>query len=610
MKLPRYKDSASSNVVASNRSLTTGVATGGAIADIGALALSKVAEYGAMKNNHEAKLRRLDINTNKSLSDSMMFGKTSEFENSLMNREDFLTPDNWLLDYDTQAKGWEKEFKTGLDEQTWTEYQPLYYQKFFESRNKVVTAINNQKLKNAGHAFNESLNTYNKTLENATSLREMETAYELYTEIHLADNVKTNLFDTDKFNKVKDETKQYTNVKYGMFQATEGLNIQSPNGSKEIDWNSVTSRLKNKNFSMVDIEGNEITVDDDLRQVLIKEATELFNTQNGLHTKQKEENDKTDKKDFTNRIISLETGSKEGAEGAKNFMADLEKSNLEPSMKLTLRTAYNASLNNMKNGKNSWNSIQGTQALSLVTYMVGSGAMDTEAERQVIFDLMANGLLKPETALSLYDKSITLTKNRNVFKKDLTTRATSMLMKEIGAGDGVLSLLDNIQNVPPEQRTAMLTQALSSGRMTQEAYNAMNNMFSLLAQGERKGFTYENMLVNQRHPNYILNDLISTYKGSMNDARLKELQTRIDGIVGTTATDKTFYIMPTDYFTKKTPSNANMVVPQRLEGEGVLEYVKRAKKLIKRNDNLPSVITGDNIETLDISDLFITPDFE
>ena len=610
MKLPRYKDSASSNVVASNRSLTTGVSEGGAIADIGALALGKVAEYGAIKNKHEEKLRRLDINTNKSLSDSMMFGKTSEFENSLMNREDFLTPDNWLLDYDTQAKGWEKEFKIGLDEQTWTEYQPLYYQKFFESRNKVVTAINNQKLKNAGHAFNESLNTYNKTLENATSLREIETAYELYTEIHLANNVKTNLFDTDKFNKVKDETKQYTNVKYSMFQATEGLNIQSPNGSKEIDWNSVTSRLKNKNFSMVDIEGNEITVDDDLRQTLIKEATELFNTQNGLHTKQKEENDKTDKKDFTNRIISLETGSKEGAEGAKNFMADLEKSNLEPSMKLTLRTAYNASLNNMKNGKNSWNSVQGKQALSLVTYMVGSGAMDTEAERQVIFDLMANGLLKPETALSLYDKSISLTKNRNLFKKDLTTRAISMLMKEIGAGEGILSLLDNIQNVPAEERTAMLTQALSSGRMTKEAYNAMNNMFSLLAQGERKGFTYENMLVNQRHPNYILNDLISTYKGSMNDARLQELQTRIDGIQGTTATDKTFYIMPTEYFTKKTPSNANMVVPQRLEGEGVLEYVKRAKKLIKRNDNLPSVITGDNIETLDISDLFIMPDFE
>jgi len=610
MKLPRYTSQNSSGVVSSNRSLTTGTQTGSAIADIGALALNKVAEYGVMKNNHEAKLRRLDINTNKSLSDSMMFGKVSEFENSLETREDFLTPENWLLDFDKQSKGWEKEFKEGLDEQTWKEYQPLYYQKFFESKNKVVKAVNNQKLKNAGHAFNESVNTFQKSVENSTSLNEIEAQYELFTEIHLKDNVKTNLFDADKFNAVKDEAKQFTNLKYTMFQATEGLNILSPNGSKEVDWNNVVSRLKNKEFKMLDIDGNELTVDDDLRQTLIKDANEKFTTQNSLHTKQKEEKNKTIKLDFTNRIIGMETGSEEGKEGAKNFMADLEKSDLEPTTKLSLRTAYNASLNNMKNGKNSWNSVQGQQALSLTTYLVASGAMDTEEERDVIFDMMAKGLLEPKTALSLYNESIKLTKNRNVYKKDLTTRATSMLMKEIGAGEGVMSLLNNLSNIPPAERTVALTAALDSGRMTQEAYNAMNNMFSLLAQGERKGFTYENMLVNQRHPNYILNDLISSYKGSMDDARLKELQTKIDGLVGTTETDKTFYIMPTEYFTKKTPSNANMIMPQRLEGEGVLEYVKRAKKLIKRNDNLPSVITGQTIETLDISDLFIVPDFE
>jgi len=610
MKLPRYTSQNSSGVVSSNRSLTTGTQTGSAIADIGALALNKVAEYGAMKNNHEAKLRRLDINTNKSLSDSMMFGKVSEFENSLETREDFLTPENWLLDFDKQSKGWEKEFKEGLDEQTWKEYQPLYYQKFFESKNKVVKAVNNQKLKNANHAFNESVNTFQKSVENSTSLNEIEAQYELFTEIHLKDNVKTNLFDADKFNAVKDEAKQFTNLKYTMFQATEGLNILSPNGSKEVDWNNVVSRLKNKEFKMLDIDGNELTVDDDLRQTLIKDANEKFTTQNSLHTKQKEEKNKTIKLDFTNRIIGMETGSEEGKEGAKNFMADLEKSDLEPATKLSLRTAYNASLNNMKNGKNSWNSVQGQQALSLTTYLVASGAMDTEEERDVIFDMMAKGLLEPKTALSLYNESIKLTKNRNVYKKDLTTKATSMLMKEIGAGEGVMSLLNNLSNIPPAERTVALTAALDSGRMTQEAYNAMNNMFSLLAQGERKGFTYENMLVNQRHPNYILNDLISSYKGSMDDARLKELQTKIDGLVGTTETDKTFYIMPTEYFTKKTPSNANMIMPQRLEGEGVLEYVKRAKKLIKRNDNLPSVITGQTIETLDISDLFIVPDFE
>ena len=57
-------------------------------------------------------------------------------------------------------------------------------------------------------------------------------------------------------------------------------------------------------------------------------------------------------------------------------------------------------------------------------------------------------------------------------------------------------------------------------------------------------------------------------------------------------------------------SNANLVMPPRNEGEDVITYLKRAKKLIKRTDGLPSVITGQNVETLDISDLFIMPEFE
>jgi hypothetical protein len=185
-----------------------------------------------------------------------------------------------------------------------------------------------------------------------------------------------------------------------------------------------------------------------------------------------------------------------------------------------------------------------------------------------------------------------------------------MLMKEIGADEGVLGMLNSLQQLPAEERTGALLSALDSGKMTQEAYNAMNNMYRLLAEGERKGFTYENMLVNRRHPNYILGDLIETYKGTISDERLNELQNKIKGIVGPTATDQSFYIMPTEYFVGKTPSNANLVMPPRNEGEDVITYLKRAKKLIKRTDGLPSVITGENVETLDISDLFIMPDFE
>ena len=610
MKLPRYTSDSNVGSVRSSRTLTTGVQEGGAIAEIGKIALEKATQYGAMKNAHDAKMRRLDINTNKDLSSSMFFGETTQFETSLDTREDFLTPDNWAMDYEKMSLAAEKKFKSSLDEQTWKEYQPLFYQKMFEGRNAVAKKITNQKLKNAGHAFLEANIAYKTSIENSTSLPQIKSQFELYTELHLKKNLETNMFDQEKFGAVKQETKDYTNNKYGMLQATNGLLIMSPNGSQEVDWNNVTSRLRDKNFKMYDLDNNELTVDDDIRQALIKQATDSYTNQDSLHTSQKEEKDRQVKTDFVSTLIGLESGNPEAMEQSKSFLSDLDASNLLPATKLKYKNAYLSSLKNLKAGTATSDSVEGQQALTIATFLVGSGAMDTEAEREVLWDLMGKSLIKPEKAMSLYEKSMSLTKDRNVYKKDLTTRATSMLMKEIGAGEDVLQLLTSINTLAPAERLNAITNALSSGKMTQESYNAMNNMFRLLSEGERKGFTYENMLVNQRHPNYILNDLISSYKGTMDTARLQELQSKIDGIQGTTATDKTFYIMPAEYFAKKTPANANMVMPPRLDGEGVLDYVKRAKKLIKRNDNLPSVITGTNIETLDISDLFLTPDFE
>ena len=478
----------------------------------------------------------------------------------------------------------------------------------FEGRNAVAKKITNQKLKNAGHAFLEANIAYKTSIENATSLPQIKSQFELYTELHLKKNLETNMFDQEKFGEVKQETKDYTNNKYGMLQATNGEIIMSPNGSQEVDWNNVTSKLKDTNFKMYDLDNNELTVDDDIRQALIKQATESYNSQNSLHTSQKVKIDREVKTNFVSTLIGLESGNEEAMEKSKTFLNDLDASDLLPAQKLTYKNAYLTSLKNLKEGTSTYDSVQGQQALTIATFMVGSGAMDTEAEREVLWDLMGKNLIKPDKAMQLYEKSMSLTKGRNEFKKQLTTKATSMLMKEIGADEGIINLLGNLQNIAPENRTAALTQAISAGKMTQEAYNAMNNMFQLIAEGERKGFTYENMLVNRRSPNYILNDLVETYKGTMNDARLGELQSKIDGIIQTP--DKSFYIMPPEYFATKTGSNANMVMPPRLDGEGVLDYVKRAKKLIKRNDNLPSVITGESIETLDISDLFLKPDFE
>ena len=109
MKIPRYEGT---NVnISSGRSLTTGVGSSQGIVELGKTAINAVTNYGNAKNNLDAKLRRLEINTNVQLSGSMLAGESQGFFDSLDSRTDYLTPDNWLQEYETNFKKSEKILK-------------------------------------------------------------------------------------------------------------------------------------------------------------------------------------------------------------------------------------------------------------------------------------------------------------------------------------------------------------------------------------------------------------------------------------------------------------------------------------------------------------------
>ena len=613
MKIPRYEN-ADVNL-SSGRSLTTGTSASQGLVEIGKTAMNAVSEYGARKNAFDAKIRRLEIETNKSLSNSTFYGLNQDYINNLDARQDYLTPDTWLLDYEKNFKKQETQFKSSLDEQTWKEYQPLFYQSYFETKSKISQKITGQKLINAKIALDEGYDKYKSKIDNATSLKEIQSNYDFYNETSLKTNLTTGLFGDEMYQKLLKDTKTFTDNKYMMFQSLEGAKTQSPNGNIEIDYNAVLTRLKDKDFELKDLDGNILTTDDAKRKELIKETKTLFDNQQATFTKQKEINGQNSKTNFTNEIIGLEAGNQDAVNNSKTFLSRLEKDNtLEPSEKLSLKTAYNTAISNLTKGKATWDTPEGVQAKAIITSLVYSGAMDTEPERQIILDIMGQGLLKPEDAGTLYSKSIELTKGRNSYKKSLLDRAIQVVLKEVGAGDKG-QLIQQIAGLPAAERLAFLTTALSNDQLSIEAYNSVNNLFSLVSEGERKGFAYENMLANQRSPNYIVKDVIDTYKAPIQEAKFKELQGKINGIKnvydinGQKAFDN-YYIMPSEYFTGKTASMANLVIPQRLENEDVSSYVKRLRKGIKYDSNLPSAYTGNSIETIDISDIFVTPEVE
>lgn len=612
MKIPRYNSG--DITISSGRSLTAGTSGSQGLVDIGKTAMNAVSDYGARKNAFDAKIRRLEIETNKSLANSTFYGSNQGYIDNLNNRDDYLTPDNWLLDYEKNFTKQETQFKNSLDEQTWNEYKPLFYQSYFETKSKINQKITDQKLVNAKIALDESSDKYKTKIDKSTSLKEIKGHYDFYNQTSLKTNVTTGLFNDETYQKLLDETKIFTDNKYMMFQVLEGAKIQSPAGYVEIDQAVVLQRLKDTNFKMTDIDGNELTPDDEKRKELIKQAKTDFDNQQATFNKQREINDQGQKSNFTDEIIAIEAGKTEAVKNSKTFLNRLEQSNLSPDVKISLKNSFNTAIKNMTAGTATYNSPQGVQAKAIVTSLVYSGAMDTEPERQIILDLMGQGLLKPEDAGSLYNKSIELTKGRNEYKKTLLDRAVKVVLKEVGAGDKA-QLISQISNLPSTERMAFLTQALSTDDLSIEAFNAVNNLFQIVAEGERKGFAYENMLANQRSPNYVIKDIIDTYKSPIQEAKFKELQSKINGIknvydiTGQKAFDN-YYILPAEYFTGKTASQANLVIPQRKEGEDVLTFLKRAKKEMKQDVNLPSVYTGINVETIDISDIFITPEVE
>lgn len=98
MKIPRYNSG--DITVSSGRSLTTGTGASQGLVEIGKTAMNAVNDYGARKNAFDAKMRRLEIETNKSLANSTFYGSNQGYLDNLDSREDYLTPDNWLIDYE------------------------------------------------------------------------------------------------------------------------------------------------------------------------------------------------------------------------------------------------------------------------------------------------------------------------------------------------------------------------------------------------------------------------------------------------------------------------------------------------------------------------------
>ena len=176
MKIPRYEGVGSSKLD-TGRSLTSGTSASNALAQIGASTINTVLQYGASQNALNAKLRRLEIQTNIENGSSGIYNDTQIFLDNTKTSEFWNSPDKWIDDFNKEIPKWTKKYKESMDDQTWKEFEPHFNKKIFEQATNLRELVYNQKVNNGVMALDNATTTFDMEISNATNTKQISTLY-------------------------------------------------------------------------------------------------------------------------------------------------------------------------------------------------------------------------------------------------------------------------------------------------------------------------------------------------------------------------------------------------------------------------------------------------
>ena len=611
MKIPRY-EGVGSTKLDTKRSLSSGTSASNALAQIGATTLNTVLQYGASQNALTAKLRRLEIQTNIENGSSGIYNDTQVFLDNTKTSEFWSTPDKWIQDYEKMIPKWTKKYKETMDEQTWKEFEPHFNKKIFEQATNLRELVYNQKVNNGVMALDKATTTYNTELANATNEKQIATLHTTYTQLTLKrfDQI---LGGGKEFTEANNNAYNSANAALILLKAKEinGI-ITDPDGRTVTNHKAVLQNLKNPNYKIVGLNGEEIGVNHPIRQALIESQGTLFSNQDANWTKIRGEKSYNDNLSFNKELVAFLNGNTEGMD---TFLGRLENNkNLEPSQISALRTAFKTTQDAIKNGTSTWDTVAGQNTKSILTFLVNSGVIDTKAEMQVINNAQLNGLLKPEDATTLLENSKKYTKERNKIKLGMTNNAIRMVAKELNIDTSFLDKFQNLmagdQAPQGDEAFGILMGLAQASNNPKEAYEAMLNINQLLAEGEAKGFSWKEMLMDKGGPNYILDDIINVHKENINAKSLSKWTEGLDTDQENAAVQILggSYVITDAYFDGKQATKQKIEMPQRKEGETIGAYVERIGSIIpKKTDHyLPSWVSNDmSVGDLEVSGLFI-----
>ena len=601
MKIPRYDNKGIS--LQSNRSLTTGTAASNAVANLGKNVFDNVTKLAAQKASHTAKLRQIEIETDKNNALSLLAENTTKFLDSLNDNDNYLAKPSWAYgEWEKQSKKWESDIKGSLDDVTWKRTEAAYRMHIVETGSKLENEYVNKQLVVNGFKSLETMNsTHMDKVNTATHSKQILGYWEMYKhDIKAYD--KLLLGETAYADNYKDiEAK--TNSAYVMYQATEGLITFSPKGERQVNWEAVEARLRNKETKIFDINGKQMNREE--LEDFIKDVDGRKTAQLASHDTERTELARDDDKQFTLEFIDIQNG-KNNPDATASFIERIKNSNMTTEQKESHSKAF---FTWQSKGIKPWETTLGKNSSTMANILIGHGLIDTETERSFLSSLFAQGLIKPDeyrTLNNLIDENI---KKKNQHKKPLFNNALKMISKELGDPE-LSSLLQNLKSGGTVDFEALLMNA------SYETYEALNYFSLVLAEGEKRGFSYTEMLMDKTSKNYIMGDMMEFLKAS-HDNKItssewnssEAMQRLFPTKSWEEISSQPYHVARDLWFRNKSPDIKDLPVPVKKDGESLTAYLARTQKyLLNLNMELPSTLSGYQFDSeLDLNNLAIVP---
>ena len=586
MKIPRYTSNLGSAPIQSGRTLTTGTGSAQGMVNLGQTMLDSISSFAQAKQAVEMKLRDQEVLNLKTLSEGDSLMAANDFNFGLENRKDYK---NFLPEYD---KMWnlhtnkvKKERFTdkqgNFDEYAWKQYEPFHNKTYIEGRVGVQGNISKARNAQSVASYQTNYDATTTKFSTSTSTAQVVGNWQEWENGTFNKYKGLATFDQGALDTGYDKMLATANNQMMLLQSGDNGKMpiyQNPNGKTATDWSVVAEKAADPTVKMFDVQGNELTVDDPARKEFIKSARAQATEQESFDQNQITINARDDKNTFSDRIIAVRQGKAD-----PTFLKDLESNtNLEGGDKTTLANAYSAAITSLKEGTKLWDTPQGRKTDALLTTMVMSGAIDTEQEKDVIYQAMMEGYLDPARGKTLLGEVEKLQKDRNSHKMLLYKRAVKTILKETGAPPSILESIDGLNAGSAADTYQQLSMILGDTNLSETSLIAVQNLDRILAEGERKNMSMYDMLGNANSPNYVVREITTVYKEQIKEDRIKDYTAKSNAYMKTddeTKAQGLYRIDPVGFVNYQGRGGTSAATPPlRNDNEPINTYILRLQK--------------------------------